>query len=247
MLFLVAGYNAFKDDEEEEMTIETDPRSSDFGKLKVGDLRYDPWGGYIPLITLYARVAKEEVKKSDGTIYKFGEERNGVKDRMDATSRFLFNKESPGFQMFHHYMTSVDKTDKVTGEVSRVDHYGNKLSEDEAFSMWPILGSVKDAVKEDAGGYESFLTAYSVLGLGNVQKYTSKVTTPEDDFKDVMEKRKMKSELTLPEKKTSKVESRVSRAEGIITEIERMKIAQKLNLPYYTASGVKVDVSKRFF
>jgi hypothetical protein len=38
-------------------------------------------------------------------------------------------------------------------------------------------------------------------------------------------KRKMKSELTLPEK-TSKVESRVSRAEGIITEIERMKIAQ---------------------
>jgi hypothetical protein len=45
--------------------------------------------------------------------------------------------------MFHHYMTSVDKTDKVTGEVSRVDHYGNKLSEDEAFSMWPILGSVK--------------------------------------------------------------------------------------------------------
>jgi hypothetical protein len=31
--------------------------------------------------------------------------------------------------------------------------------------------------------------------------------------------------LTLPEK-TSKVESRVSRAEGIITEIERMKIAQ---------------------
>jgi hypothetical protein len=48
----------------------------------------------------------------------------------------------------------------------------------------------KDAVKEDAGGYESFLTAYSVLGLGNVQKYTSKVTTPEDDFKDVMEKEK---------------------------------------------------------
>jgi hypothetical protein len=58
-------------------------------------------------------------------------------------------------------------------------------------------------------------------------------------------KKKMKSELTLPEK-TSKVESRVSRAEGIITEIERMKIAQKLNLPYYTASGVR-DVSKRDF
>jgi hypothetical protein len=31
---LVAGYNAFKDDDEEEMTIEKDRRSSDFGKLK---------------------------------------------------------------------------------------------------------------------------------------------------------------------------------------------------------------------
>jgi hypothetical protein len=77
---------------------------------------------------------KKKLKKSDGTIYKFGEERNGVKDRMDATSRFYSTKISR-FQMFHHYMTSVDKTDKVTGEVSRVDHYGNKLSEDEAFSM----------------------------------------------------------------------------------------------------------------
>jgi hypothetical protein len=41
----------------------------------------------------------------------------------------------------HHYMTSVDKTDKVTGEVSRVDHY--KLSEDEAFYVAVFLGSVK--------------------------------------------------------------------------------------------------------
>jgi hypothetical protein len=40
-------------------------------------------------------------------------------------------------------MTSVDKTDKVTGEVSRVDHYGNKLSEDEAFLCGSFLGSVK--------------------------------------------------------------------------------------------------------
>jgi hypothetical protein len=101
-------------------------------------------------------------------------------------------------------------------------------------SLCGYLFRISKDAKEDAGGYESFLTAYSVLGLGNVQKYTSKVTTPEDDFKDVMEK---KSELTLPEKKASKVESRVSRAEGI-TEIERMKIAQKLNT-LYTASGVK--------
>jgi hypothetical protein len=52
-------------------------------------------------------------------------------------------------------------------------------------------------------------------------------------------KKKNEVRINASWEKTSKVESRVSRAEGIITEIERMKIAQKLNLPYYTASGVK--------
>jgi hypothetical protein len=90
--------------------------------------------------------SKEEVKKSDGTIYKFGEE-NGVKDRMDATSRF-YSTKNLRFPNVHHYMTSVDKTDKVTGEVSRVDHYGNKLSEDEAFYVAYLFRISKDAVKK---------------------------------------------------------------------------------------------------
>jgi hypothetical protein len=43
--------------------------------------------------------------------------------------------------------------------------------------------------REDAGGYESFLTTYSILGLGNVQKYLRSILT-EDDFMDVMAKEK---------------------------------------------------------
>jgi hypothetical protein len=54
-------------------------------------------------------------------------------------------------------------------------------------SLCSLFRISKDAVKKKMPD-ESFLTAYSVLGLGNVQKYT-RVTTPEDDFKDVMEKK----------------------------------------------------------
>lgn len=177
MLFLMAAYNAFKDDDDDEMTVETDPRSSDFGKLKVGALRYDPWGGYIPLITLYARLGSEKTKKSDGTIEDFGKSHFGIKSRWDATSRFLFNKESPGFQMFHHYMASSMKLNKESGEMERVNDFGQTLSEDQAFSLYPIfLGSVKEAAEKDPDGFRSFLTAYSVLGLGNVQEYTTKET-----------------------------------------------------------------------
>jgi len=182
MALLTAAYNAYKDDDDEELTIEKDPRSSDFGKLKIGKLRYDPWGGYVPLITLYARLFDEQVKRADGSIYKMGEEQYGIKNRFDATTRFLINKESPGFQMFHHYMTSTPKLNEKTGEIERVNDFGQTLSEDEAFSMYPIfLGSVRDAVKEDPDMVKSFLTALSITGLGNVQNYSSK---PKSDKKE---------------------------------------------------------------
>lgn len=175
MALLTAAYAAYKDDDDEELTIEKDPRSSDFGKLKIGKLRYDPWGGYVPLISLYARLLTEEVKKSDGSVYKMGEEQFGIKSRFDASTRFLINKESPGFQMFHHYMNSTPKLNPDTGEIERVNTFGETLSEDEAFSMYPIfLGSVRDAIKEDPDMVKSFLTAISITGLGNVQNYSSK-------------------------------------------------------------------------
>lgn len=193
MLFMMAGYNAFKDDDDEEMTIENDPRSSDFGKLKIGDLRYDPWGGYVPLITLYARLLTEETKLDNGIIQKLGSKQMGLQSRGDAMWNFGKNKFSPGFQMFYHYITSKPKLNKQTGEIERVNSFGKTLSEDEAFSLWPIfLGSVRDAVKEDPDGVQSFLTAYSILGLGNVQKYESKTNSkkkskkfnPEEGFQE---------------------------------------------------------------
>lgn len=193
MLFIIAGYNAFKDDDDDEMTIETDPRSSDFGKLKVGTLRYDPWGGYIPLITLYARLYKEEVKRDNGTVYKFGEDRNGIENRLEATGKFLKNKLSPSAQQGFQWGVSKEGIDKETGESIRVDKYNKPLMEDDAFSYWPIfLGSVKDAVEKDPNGVKSFLTAYSILGLGNVQDYESKTSkkskhrkfNPEEGFPD---------------------------------------------------------------
>ncbi len=180
MAFLTAAYAAYKDDDDEELTIEKDPRSSDFGKLKIGKLRYDPWGGYVPLISLYSRLLTEEVKKSDGSVYEMGEEQFGIKSRFDASTRFLINKESPGFQMFHHYMASTPKLNPDTGEVERVNSFGETLSEDEAFSMYPIfLGSVRNAIKEDPDMVKSFLTALSVTGLGNVQNYSSKSSSKE--------------------------------------------------------------------
>ena len=249
LLFLMAGYNSTKDEEDEEATIELDPRSSDFGKFKMGDFRYDPWGGYVPLITLYARLLTEEVKKSDGTVEKLGESRFGIQSRGDAMSRFLINKESPGFQMFHHYVTSVEKIDEVTGDKSRVNSFGKKLSEDEAFSMYPIfMGSIKDAVKNDFEGVQSFLTAYSILGLGNVQYYETKAgESNEQKFEKSQAKNKLKSLIPEAQKIKEKEVSAVKRMESALNELEMMKIAKQRNIPYYVGNGESIDVSDMDF
>lgn len=49
---------AFKDD----ISVETDPRSSDVGKLRVGNTRLDPWAGFQQYIKLLAQMATGERK-----------------------------------------------------------------------------------------------------------------------------------------------------------------------------------------
>jgi hypothetical protein len=71
---------------------------------------------YSIIITLYARVKTEEIKNSDGTIYKMGEERNGVKIEWMLRQDFINKKRSPSSLCF--ITIPVDKTDKITGEVS---------------------------------------------------------------------------------------------------------------------------------
>ena len=243
LLFLMAAYNAMKDDDDEEATIETDPRSSDFGKFKIGNFRYDPWGGYVPLITLYARLFTEESKKSDGTVYKFGEERFGVQSSGDAMAKFLFNKESPGAQAVHHYLFSTEKIDETTGESYRVNSFGQKLSEDEAYSLSPIfIGSVRDAVKNDYEGVQMFLTAYSALGLGNVQYYKSKEgATPEESFMESQAKKKALYELPESEKEKNRGKEIISSAEGDKKFLEEMAIAKSKKLPYYISQEVVIS------
>lgn len=44
--------------------VEKDPRSSDFGKIKVGNTRYNYWGAFQPLATLTGRLVTGEIKQT---------------------------------------------------------------------------------------------------------------------------------------------------------------------------------------
>lgn len=55
-------------------TVESDPRSSDFGKLKIGNTRLDPYGGYQQYMTLLTRLVSGQSKStSTQNVYDLGQ------------------------------------------------------------------------------------------------------------------------------------------------------------------------------
>jgi hypothetical protein len=76
--------------------IEADPRSSEFGKVKVGNTVYDVWGGFQQYVVLFARMLSGATKSPEtGKISELGNDRFGQKNRGDVLGRFFRTKTSP--------------------------------------------------------------------------------------------------------------------------------------------------------
>lgn len=84
-------------------SIEFDPRSANFGKIKSGNTRFDISGGAAPIITLAARLAMGSTKSSvTGKVTEFnqrnpktGKAKFGSPSKSDAVISFFQNKLSP--------------------------------------------------------------------------------------------------------------------------------------------------------
>lgn len=74
-------------------SVEMDPRSADFGKIRVGDTRFDVSGGMSSIVTLAAREATQSSKSSTtGTVYPLNA---GGRTGADVLYNFFENKLSP--------------------------------------------------------------------------------------------------------------------------------------------------------
>lgn len=101
-----------------------DPRSADFGKIKVGNTRYDPWGGFQQWAVLIARLAlNQSVSSTTGKVTQFGE---GYKPttRKEIGQRFLESKLGPIPSYANDALKGTDALGKpfnpVTGAVQRL-------------------------------------------------------------------------------------------------------------------------------
>ena len=93
-LVYVIGALAQGDDDE---PIETDPRSSDFLKIRFGDTRVDPLSGLIQATVLVSRLVSGEKKQASGKIVPIRGEKvpYGADDSFDVMGNFVRTKFSP--------------------------------------------------------------------------------------------------------------------------------------------------------
>jgi hypothetical protein len=144
--------------------VEDDPRSSDFGKIRVGDTRYDIWGGFQQYIRFITQLGTGEQKSStsDRVTELNGKDRFG-KTRADVATAFLRGKLAPIPSMTWDFLqgrTAVGQKTDLGTEV--LDHFTPLIRND-----------IQDAWKNE--GAKSLLTIGlpATFGVG-VQTYQSK-------------------------------------------------------------------------
>jgi hypothetical protein len=97
--------------------VEEDPRSADFGKIKIGDTRYDIWGGYSQIARYTAQFLTGQRKSTtsgdivdlDGSFKAYGQ------NRMSVLGNFARSKASPAIGTSINLLTG----ENMVGEEAR--------------------------------------------------------------------------------------------------------------------------------
>lgn len=144
-----------------------DPRSSDFGKLRIGDTRIDLGGGFQQYVRLAAELIDgHSVSTTTGEVHKLGEGITPTK--LEVAQNFVYNKFAPAPGMALDALRGTDAVgNPVTVESTLVGHFSPLLWQDS-----------KDLYRERHGGVDGLtwaLGGYAIGGLGvGLSTYSAK-------------------------------------------------------------------------
>jgi hypothetical protein len=233
MTILAIKAAAGKDEDDEDVVqIETDPNSSDFMKMRIGDIRFDPWHGMTTMIVLMSRLITENVKStSDGKTTKLGEKRFGPQSRLDLIGAWGRNKFAPSMAITANYLDTHEEVDPETGDEFRQTPFGKKFIDDESLDMSPMYwSSVKEIQAEDPGVMSEFLTVVSVFGW-NTSVY-KKSDSNKDKFGESQAKIKEFNDKPKEVQDKIRANDKVVSLRQKVAELENYKRAKLTNTPY---------------
>lgn len=134
-------------------SVETDPRSTKFGKIKVGDLWVDITGGMSGLAVLGMRIANMESKSATGKITSLNEPGFGQQNALDTLEQFIEGKASPAAGALRDYLKGQDFS-------------GNKPTVGSMLLNMYVPISAQNIYDDLRKGNDDFLVAAILEGLG---------------------------------------------------------------------------------
>lgn len=100
-------------------SVEWDSRSADFGKIKVGNTRFDVTGGMASVVTLTSRLITNSTKSSTtGLVRELGTGEYGAADRLTITYDFFENKLAPLYSVVKNLAIGKDWEGKKPTTIS---------------------------------------------------------------------------------------------------------------------------------
>lgn len=153
-------------------SVNLDPRSSDFAKVKIGNTRLDFGGGFQQYIRLLSEIASQQVVNSSGKVTNLGQEGPGKTSDWDVVFRFVRSKLAPLAS------AGVDVSQRQNSIGQPLTFNNSVVSR-----LTPLSGQDAVSVGQDAanatgsapGGVAAGLGAFLLSGIGGgVQNYTPK-------------------------------------------------------------------------
>ena len=145
------------------VTVETDPRSTDFMKIRYKNTRWDPWGGFQQWVRMFTQMATGQRKTAKGEIIKLSKKKFPFETRLDVGARFFRGKLAPIPALTLELMEGQ----KMFGEKL-------KFGKEAVDKLTPLyLADMKEAI-EEFGPSAIFVTGIpAFFGVG-VQTYEEK-------------------------------------------------------------------------
>jgi hypothetical protein len=160
MLAKLAAKGVFGDDEDNQVSVEPDAHSSDFGKLRIGNTRLDVWGGFQQYVRLTAQLMPQAigggyVKSSNtGRIYHLDDpDEFPFKKRSDQIWEFIKGKFAPVPSLIVNAGTDITGQRMSFGQIA----YNN---------LTPLAFQDINDAYQDGGIKRAFFAAPTIFGIG---------------------------------------------------------------------------------
>jgi hypothetical protein len=146
----------------DEVSVESNILSSDFGRVKVGETRFDVMGGFQPYVVFVDRFARAKMKTIGGDIKSLKGDKFPFKTRADLTLRFFRGKLAP----IPGTIWSLSEGKDIAGSKFNI--------EDALMGFAPMIWQdVQDAYKDGGLKRAIGVGATSMWGIG-ASTYTKK-------------------------------------------------------------------------